>query len=316
MHPVEDDPKPPPESSPPSSSAMTAAEDVRMEETAAGAKETTTDDKIHFEVTPLPNKENQSPAGTQLPPPSSNHPSSSSPAPATDVKQPSPSPSSNSAVPVASGDEKSKKPVSSSAKPKSTKRRSPSPEPLPRPPPRIETIRLEISLGGPDNYAVDITQLAKQTGQRPPTPPPPLKQDSSESEGEDAVPKGRGRGKAGRRSAAAEYYDLDDPFIDDSELAIDERTFIAQTKQQGFYVSSGEVALLKDKSRDKDHRDRDGTSPARKPKSKRNLVPSIIPLAGSQAVNAASTALSTASNASRTAACCTTRPSPTTWTAR
>lgn len=42
-------------------------------------------------------------------------------------------------------------------------------------------------------------------------------------------------------------YDLNDPFIDDSELAIDDRTHFAQTKQQGFYVSSGEVALLKDK---------------------------------------------------------------------
>jgi hypothetical protein len=45
----------------------------------------------------------------------------------------------------------------------------------------------------------------------------------------------------------AEYYDVHDPFIDDSELALDERTYFAQTKQQGFYVSSGEVALLKDK---------------------------------------------------------------------
>jgi hypothetical protein len=44
-----------------------------------------------------------------------------------------------------------------------------------------------------------------------------------------------------------EYYDTSDPFIDDSELPMDERTFFAQTKQQGFYVSSGEVALLKDK---------------------------------------------------------------------
>ena len=45
----------------------------------------------------------------------------------------------------------------------------------------------------------------------------------------------------------SEYYDTTDPFIDDSELAVDERQFFAQTKQQGFYVSSGEVALLKDK---------------------------------------------------------------------
>ena len=40
---------------------------------------------------------------------------------------------------------------------------------------------------------------------------------------------------------------MNDPFIDDSDLAVDERQYIAQTKQQGFYVSSGEVALLKDK---------------------------------------------------------------------
>jgi hypothetical protein len=50
-----------------------------------------------------------------------------------------------------------------------------------------------------------------------------------------------------KKSAAQEYYDVSDPFIDDSELAVDERTFFAQTKQQGFYVSSGQVALLTDK---------------------------------------------------------------------
>lgn len=47
-----------------------------------------------------------------------------------------------------------------------------------------------------------------------------------------------------RRHHASEYYDTADPFIDDSELAQDERTFFAQTKQKGFYVSSGQVALL------------------------------------------------------------------------
>ena len=65
----------------------------------------------------------------------------------------------------------------------------------------------------------------------------------------------------------SEYYDLTDPFIDDSELAIDERTFIAQTKQQGFYVFSGEVALLKEKSQ-------------RKPKSKKSVLPAPEPIAG------------------------------------
>jgi len=50
-----------------------------------------------------------------------------------------------------------------------------------------------------------------------------------------------------KKNVVSEYYDTSDPFIDDSELAIDEHQFFAQTKQQGFYVSSGEVALLKDK---------------------------------------------------------------------
>ena len=36
-----------------------------------------------------------------------------------------------------------------------------------------------------------------------------------------------------KKNLGSEYYDLTDPFIDDSELAIDERTFIAQMKQQG-----------------------------------------------------------------------------------
>ena len=46
-----------------------------------------------------------------------------------------------------------------------------------------------------------------------------------------------------KKNAVSEYYDTSDAFIDDSELAIDERQFFAQT----IYVSSGEVALLKDK---------------------------------------------------------------------
>ena len=50
-----------------------------------------------------------------------------------------------------------------------------------------------------------------------------------------------------KKNATSEYYDVTDPFIDDSELAVDDRKFFAQTKQQGFYVSSGEVALMKDR---------------------------------------------------------------------
>ncbi|OJA12665.1 hypothetical protein AZE42_08819 [Rhizopogon vesiculosus] len=136
-----------------------------------------------------------------------------------------------------------------SIKPKSKapRPRSPSPTPPPPPPPPLQTIRLQINLGGPDNYEVDISTLAKTTGQRHPTPPPP-KADTSESEGEDDHdPQDKDKPKKKKKKhATSEYYDVNDPFIDDSELNIDNRTHFAQTKQQGFYVSSGEVALMKD----------------------------------------------------------------------
>lgn len=45
------------------------------------------------------------------------------------------------------------------------------------------------------------------------------------------------------KNAASQLYDTSDPFIDDPELVVGERQYIAQTKQQSFYVFSGEVAL-------------------------------------------------------------------------
>ncbi|KAF9033118.1 hypothetical protein BJ165DRAFT_758758 [Panaeolus papilionaceus] len=182
------------------------------------------------------------------------------------------------------------KPTSSAPKPRSkaagpsSKARSPSPSP---PPPPVvvplQTVRLNITLGGPSNYEVDIRLKAKETGQRAATPPVGTGKGDEDSESEDED-EGAEKGKAGEKEAGvggegeeggsvsvnvavgkkrrkrkpmtSEYYDTTDPFIDDSELALDERQFFAQTKQQGFYVSSGEVALLKDKT-------------PRKPKSKK-----------------------------------------------
>lgn len=76
------------------------------------------------------------------------------------------------------------------AKPKSTKPAPRSPSPSPPPPPSrppLQTIRLDITLGGPDNYEVDISALAKETGQRPATPVPAKRDtsDDSHSEGDD-----------------------------------------------------------------------------------------------------------------------------------
>jgi len=85
------------------------------------------------------------------------------------------------------------------SKPKSTKSRprSPSPSPPPPPPPPLRTIRLDIALGGPDNYEVDISNLSKATGQRPQTPVP-LKRDTSDSEGANDDPDGKTKQKKKR----------------------------------------------------------------------------------------------------------------------
>ncbi|KAI0076864.1 hypothetical protein K474DRAFT_1675275 [Panus rudis PR-1116 ss-1] len=154
------------------------------------------------------------------------------------------------------------KPASTAgAKASKAKARSPSPTPPPPPArPPLQTVRLEIKLGGPENYEVDISQLCKAAGLRSETPVPAKRDtsDDSNSEGDDegdGKPKEKKRRK---RNNASDYYDVSDPFIDDSELAQEERTYFAQTKQQGFYVSSGQVALLDAKP-----------PPSKKPKSRK-----------------------------------------------
>lgn len=189
------------------------------------------------------------------------------------VKVPS-SVTASPADPASAGANAPSTSTTSSTKPKSSKPasatpanghkpRSPSPSPVPLPQrPALQTVRLEIRLGGPEDYEVDIARLSKETGQRPPTPPravSPRPDESSDSEGETTKEDGvKPKRKRKRKNAAQEYYDVTDPFIDDSELAVDERTFFAQTKQQGFYVSSGQVALLTDKAAPKKGKGRAG----------------------------------------------------------
>ncbi|KAI0369519.1 hypothetical protein BV20DRAFT_967806 [Pilatotrama ljubarskyi] len=228
---------------------------------------------------------------SSLPPDNADQPpSADAPAPPSDVVDDLPFSTEAAAAGEGAKGKKSKPSSSnvaaaaSGAKPKSTKSAAPrASSPSPPPPPArrpLQTIRLEIKLGGPEDYEVNISELAKATGQRPATPVPESKRDTSdESEGDDeGEDKNRDKTKTKkrkkvrvvlqaniapeltlpqqRRHHASEYYDTTDPFIDDSELAQDERTFFAQTKQKGFYVSSGQVALL-------------NKAPQKKPKSKK-----------------------------------------------
>lgn len=95
-------------------------------------------------------------------------------------------PPTDAAVPPQSQATKTARPPASKAK----KHHSPSPSPPPpiiRPP--LRTIRLDIVLGGPDKYEVDVRKLATESGQRDPTPPPVvvIAPDTSESEADTKV---------------------------------------------------------------------------------------------------------------------------------
>ncbi|KZV72651.1 hypothetical protein PENSPDRAFT_733425 [Peniophora sp. CONT] len=129
-------------------------------------------------------------------------------------------------------------------KPKRKARSASRSPPPPAPAPPLQTIRLEFALGGPDNYEVDIAVRAVETGQRAQSPGPPVPIPLPQEE----IPPEEPAGAKKRRRRRNLDYDLHDPFIDDSDLAQDQRQYIAQTKQAGFYVSSGEVALLKDRT--------------------------------------------------------------------
>lgn len=72
-----------------------------------------------------------------------------------------------------------------STKPKSKAApRSPSPPPPPPAPPR-PTIRLDIPLGGPENYEVDITRLSIDNGQLPDIVVAPVATHESDDESDD-----------------------------------------------------------------------------------------------------------------------------------
>jgi hypothetical protein len=109
-------------------------------------------------------------------------------------------PSASDVAPKTNSDVKVKgKPASGKPKSSKARARSPSPSPPPAPPPPLQTIRLDIKLGGPDNYEVDVASLAKATGQRPVTPPPAVKRYESESDGEGAPESGMGSDGGGEK---------------------------------------------------------------------------------------------------------------------
>ena len=142
---------------------------------------------------PSPGQNGKSPLATDngdhstspLPPSSSSADSATSPKSAATDNDSGDASSSETNKPDPKPKPDGSPPASASAKPKSSRHaRSPSPSPPPPPTrPPLRTIRLEIKLGGPNNYEVNLSALTKEIDQRPPTPEP-VKRDSSDSEGE------------------------------------------------------------------------------------------------------------------------------------
>jgi len=143
-------------------------------------------------VTPVP-----------LPPPDSQHPSPIVPDIDDTASASHEEPSHSDLAPKVSTESKGKgKPASGKPRSSKARARSPSPSPPPPvPPPPLQTIRLDIKLGGPDNYEVDVAALAKATGQRPATPPPAVKRYESESDGEGARESGMGTDGGGENKS-------------------------------------------------------------------------------------------------------------------
>lgn len=141
---------------------------------------------------------------------------SSPPKPAPPSKSPTPAqPSSSSKLPD---------PV-----PKKPKVKRPKSPDLPPPPvrPPMQTIRLELALGGPENYQFDVSDAARKAGMLPPLPELPTvitAAESEDSEEEEAKKKDAAASASGepkkrkRRKKLVDTYDTHDPFIDDRSV--------------------------------------------------------------------------------------------------
>lgn len=94
------------------------------------------------------------------------------------------------------------------------------------------------------------------------------KKENTEGDGKELVitskPTPKSRSQKRKRNSELDFYDLDDDFVDDSEYAEAIETIVAmkaKTKQDGFFVSSGDIEVLEnDTSDDSDSSDSDSSS--------------------------------------------------------
>ncbi|KAH7096892.1 hypothetical protein BKA62DRAFT_718208 [Auriculariales sp. MPI-PUGE-AT-0066] len=129
------------------------------------------------------------------------------------------------------------------------------------------TVRLNIKLEAAEArdrvYEFDLAEIAAEHGfnLRPIAPVVKIDEDTDDEKGGDSAEemakrfeaqaaaedegKKKKKARGRKRKYEEEQYDLLDGWIDDTELAFEERKFVAETKQKGYYVSLGDVALKK-----------------------------------------------------------------------
>lgn len=136
---------------------------------------------------------------------------------------------------------------------KKRKQRTPSPPRIENQEP-LKTIRFDIELSNNDEYIFNFIDLSKKSNQI--TPDKPYSSlmrlmDQVSDDGEDDEP------QADKKRAEYDNYDVNDPFVDDSELIVDEPKMMAKPTKEGFYITIGDVELetkspsqLKEKKKD------------------------------------------------------------------
>ncbi|TIA89100.1 hypothetical protein E3P99_02243 [Wallemia hederae] len=133
---------------------------------------------------------------------------------------------------------------------KKRKQRTPSPPVLETQLP-LKTVRLDVDLSNDSNYAFNFVQLSKASSQITPEKPYSNLINLMEqlSDGEEAA----------QLEKRYDNYDVNDPFVDDSELMVDEPKVMAKPTKEGFYITIGDVELetqsptqLKDKKKEAD----------------------------------------------------------------
>ena len=164
------------------------------------------------------------------------------------------------------------------------KARTPSPPPLQVEKP-LKTFRLDLDLLKSDNYIFNVLNLGVESNQLSPKlsangPYSNLKALMDQVGESDDDPNFSYHDLTNKRKRQdfVDQYDVNDPFVDDSELIVDEPILMGKPRKEGFYVAVGDVELVtqsppkeNEKDKEKDRKKHDNLNEKDKEKSKKRV---------------------------------------------